>query len=107
MSYCSRSGWCSSAVYIVGTPAKEVTLSRSISSSALPGSKRGSSVSSPRARIAMFITEFMPNTWNSGSVASPTVSGPASTRSRAVSAPVARFACVSVAPFGVPVVPDV
>ena len=94
-------------MYIVGTPANVVTLSRSMSSSALPGSKRGSSVISPRARTATFITEFMPNTWNSGSVASATVSGPASTSSRAVSAPAARLACVSVAPFGVPVVPDV
>ena len=66
----SRSGWCSSAVYMVGTPANVVTLSRWMISSALAGSKRGSSVSSPRARTETFITEFIPNTWNSGSVAS-------------------------------------
>ena len=53
------------------------------------------------------MTEFMPKTWKSGSVASVTVSGPASTRSRAVSAPAARLEWMSVAPFGVPVVPDV
>ena len=94
-------------MYIVGTPANVVTLSRWMISSALAGSKRGSSVSSPRARTETFITEFIPNTWNSGSVASVTVSGPASTRSRAVSAPAARLEWVSVAPFGVPVVPDV
>ena len=53
------------------------------------------------------MTEFMPNTWKSGSVASATVSGSASTRSRATSAPLDTFECVSVAPFGVPVVPEV
>ena len=53
------------------------------------------------------MTEFMPKTWNSGSVARPTKSGPASTSSRAVAAPAARLACVSVAPLGVPVVPEV
>jgi hypothetical protein len=58
-------------------------------------------------RITMFITEVSPKTWNSGSVPRLTKSGPASTRSRATSAPVARLLCVSVAPFGVPVVPDV
>ena len=57
-------------MYIVGTPANVVTLSRSIISSALPGSKRGSSVSSARARTVTFMTEFMPKTWKSGSVAS-------------------------------------
>ena len=76
-------------------------------SSALPGSKRGSMVIIPWQWTAMFITEFMPNTWNSGSVARPTESGPASTSSRAVSAPAARLECISVAPLGVPVVPEV
>ena len=53
------------------------------------------------------MTEFIPKTWNSGSVASVDLSGPASTRSRAVSAPAARLEWISVAPFGVPVVPEV
>ena len=103
----SRSGWCSSAAYIVGTPPNVVARSRSMTFSTLPGSKRGTSVMRPRARTDTFMIEFMPKTWNSGSVATVTESGPASTRSRPTSAPAARFACASVAPFGEPVVPDV
>ena len=71
------------------------------------GSKRGTNVMRPRARKVVFMIEFMPKTWNSGSVATATDSGPASTKSRATSAPARRFAWVNVAPFGVPVVPDV
>src|SRR3954466_13854039 len=51
-SCCSRSGWWSRAVYIVGTPANDDTPSRSMISSALPGSKRGTRVSAPRGREA-------------------------------------------------------
>ena len=80
---------------------------RCLISRACVGSKRGSSVINPRASTVTFITEFIPNTWKSGSVARPTWSGPASTSSRASRAPVARLECISVAPFGVPVVPEV
>src|SRR3954453_16274437 len=90
----SRFGWWSRAEYMVGTPANDVTLSRAMSSSALPGSKRGRSVSRPRARMATFMTEFMPKTWNSGRVARATKSGPASARSRATAAPPGGLLCV-------------
>ncbi len=50
-----------------------------------PGSKRGMSVSSPRERRATFITEFMPKTWNSGSVATATPCSSARTRPRSAS----------------------
>ena len=107
MSKRSRSGWCSSALNIVGTPPNVVARSRSMTSRTLPGSKRGTSVSSPPACTVTFMIELMPKTWNSGSVATVTVSGPASTWSQPTRAAAARLACVSVAPFGVPVVPDV
>ena len=56
----SACGWLSIAAYIVGTPSKTVTRSRSRISSALPASKRGISVRQPadgdgrveRARLA-------------------------------------------------------
>jgi hypothetical protein len=107
VSKLSRAGSFSSAVNIVGTPANTVAPSRSISSSSLSGAKRGSRVNSAPLTSAAFMTLFMPNTWKSGNVATVTSSGPMSTSSRAVEAPAARVACVSVAPFGVPVVPDV
>ncbi len=106
-SWASRSGWLSNAEYIVGTPPKVVTWSRSMISSTFPGSKRGTSVIRPRALTVVFMIEFIPNTWNSGSVATTTESESASTRSRPTSEPQRRFLCVSAAPLGVPVVPEV
>ena len=57
---CSRSGWFSSAPYIVGTPSKTVHASRSRISSALPGSKRGSSVTHAPPQTAAFIVQVCP-----------------------------------------------
>ena len=42
-------------------------------SSALTGSKRGSSVSIPAATTQVFIAHVCPNEWNSGSAPSTTV----------------------------------
>src|SRR6266545_8135111 len=44
VSKSSRDGWFSRATYIVGTPSKMVTRSRSLVRRASPGSNRGSSV---------------------------------------------------------------
>ena len=50
----SRASLLSIALYIVGTPANSVTLSRSMISSALAGSKRGMNVSvAPRQRTGV------------------------------------------------------
>ena len=97
------------ALYIVGTPWKSVTRSRSMISSALSGSKRGSIVTVAPTLTALFIVQVWPNEWNSGSA-------PRSTSSSLDLAELLattpfefryRFACVSSAPFGLPVVPDV
>ena len=45
VSVSETAGWWSIAPYIVGTPSKIVTWSRAMTSSALPGSKRGMRVS--------------------------------------------------------------
>ena len=50
----SRPSWWSSAKYMVGTPAKSVTLSRSMMASASSGVKRGSSVKVPPTAIEAF-----------------------------------------------------
>ena len=102
------SGWCSIAAYIVGTPSNTLTWSRSMISSALPGSKRGISVSVPPPPIVAFSPHVWPNEWNSGSAPSVIASGPSVEQvARRPAQLRARFACVSSAPFGVPVVPDV
>ena len=100
-------GWLSIAVYIVGTPSNTVTRSRSMISSARPASKRGSSVSVPPTAIVAFSAQVCPKAWNSGSAPSVTVSASRSNSSTAVATLRIRFACVSCAPFGEPVVPDV
>ena len=66
---------CSSALYIVGTPWKTVTASRSMISSALSGSKRGSIVTVAPLQTAQFIVQVWPNEWNSGSAPSSTSPG--------------------------------
>ena len=107
-SAASHDAECSIALYIVGTPWKSVTLSRSMISSALSGSKRGSIVTVAPTLTALFIVHVCPNEWNSGSA-------PRSTSSSVISPSFSetplefleRFACVSSAPFGLPVVPDV
>ena len=52
--------------YIVGTPSKTVTLSRSMISSAFAGSKRGISVRQAPAATAALSPQVCPKEWNSG-----------------------------------------
>ena len=100
--------WCSIAAYIVGTPSKMVTLSRPMISRALPASNRGSSVRLPPAKIVAFRPQVRPKTWNSGRQPMVTSPGPAFSRVAAVSSALrVRFAWVSSAPLGRPVVPEV
>ena len=96
------------ALYIVGTPWKMVTLSRWMISSALSGSKRGSIVTVAPTMTALFIVQVWPNEWKSGSAPRSTSSSLSSPSFSDTPAEfLYRFACVSSAPFGLPVVPDV
>src|SRR5919112_2195347 len=68
----------SMALYIVGTPWKIVTLSRSMISSALSGSKRGNIVTAAPTLTALFIVQVWPKEWNSGSAPRSTSCSPIS-----------------------------
>ena len=104
----SRASQLSIAWYIVGTPWKTVTLSRSMISSALAGSKRGIIVRHAPTATAAFRPHVCPKEWNSGSAPSRTSSSRlARACARTSSQFLRRLACVSSAPLGVPVVPDV
>ena len=71
------------------------------------GSKLGESTIRAPAATAAFIVHVWPNAWVSGSAAS-TASAALKANSRAVTCALeTRFACVSSAPRGRPVVPDV
>ena len=94
-------------MYIVGTPWKIVALSRSMISSALSGSKRGSWVIIAPTATQAFIVQVWPKEWNSGSAPSATSSSVTSPSRPASSAFFLRFECVSSAPLGLPVVPEV
>jgi hypothetical protein len=94
--------------YMVGTPSKTVTRSRPSTVSALAASNRGTSVRHEPATTEALSPQVRPKQWNSGRQPITTSSGVSSTRvSAAIRALLARFACVSSAPFGCPVVPDV
>ena len=87
---------------------EHVTLSRAMISSALAGSKRGSSVRHAPRATAAFSPQVCPKEWNSGSAPRIDVLlGELEQRRRRTSALRRRLSCVSSAPFGVPVVPDV
>ena len=102
------SWWCSIPAYIVGTPSKTVTLSRPITDSALPASKRGMSVRQEPVATEALSPQVRPNTWNSGRQPMITSSGVISMSvSTVVRALLARLAWVSSAPLGCPVVPEV
>ena len=60
---------CKQAMYIVGTPWKVFTPSRTISSIAAAASKRGISTSVAPARQVEFMLTVWPKVWNSGSAA--------------------------------------
>ena len=107
VSKSSRLSECSIALYIVGTPWKIVTLSRSMISSALSGSKRGIWViMAPTAKQA-FMLQVWPKEWNSGSAPSAMSSSVVLASPTATSAFFFMFEWVSSAPLGLPVVPDV
>ena len=77
-------------------------------SSALPGSKRGISVSIAPKATATFIAQVCPKAWNSGSAPRITSSSVTCTSVIPVTSALRRrFSCVSSAPLGVPVVPEV
>ena len=104
----SRSSQLSIAWYIVGTPWKTVTLSRSMISSAFAGSKRGIIDRHAPTETAPLSPHVCPKEWNSGSAPSRTSSSVASASVRAeISQFLRRLACVSSAPLGAPVVPEV
>ena len=75
-------------------------------SSALSGSKRGIMLTVAPLATALFIVQVWPKEWNSGSAPSSTsswVNSPSVVE--AISQLRRRLACVSSAPFGLPVVP--
>ena len=95
-------------MYIVGTPKKRVALQRSIARATTTGLKRCMSSRVAPANRGTFITPASPPAWNSGS-ADTTVSSPSAIWNHVANWIVfaTRLACVSMAPFGVPVVPPV
>jgi hypothetical protein len=94
-------------VNIVGTPWKSVTRSRSMIASARPASKREISVRHPPAVIVALSAQVWPKEWNRGSAPSVTSVSPSAWSEITARALRVRFSCVSSAPFGRPVVPDV
>ncbi len=77
MSYLLRSGWDRSCHTLVGTPVSPVILSRSISSSARPGSHLYMSTRPPPVNMVVVITAKQPVTWKSGTVSRVTRRCPA------------------------------
>ena len=74
-------------------------------SSAFSASKRGSMVTVAPLETAPFIVQVWPNEWNSGSAPSRTSPSPNSAKPATTRQLRRRFACVSSAPLGLPVVP--
>ena len=73
----------------------------------LAASKRGTSVSVAPNRMATLSWLDRPNTWNSGSSTRLTSSARMPNTRPGVSQFISSWKCVSSAPLGVPVVPDV
>ncbi len=77
-------------------------------SSAFPASNLGSRVSVPPPTMVAFRPQVRPKTWNSGRQPMVTSPGSAFSRVAAVSSALRlRPECVSSAPLGLPVVPEV
>ena len=77
-------------------------------SSAFSGSKRGSMVTVAPTVTALFMQQVCPKEWNSGRAprrTSSSLSSPSFSETPAEF--LYRFVCVSSAPFGLPVVPEV
>jgi len=95
-------------MYMVGTPANTVTFSSTSIASASPGSNRGISTMDAPTKNPAFITTVCPNEWKSGSAPKITSSFRMWITEVAVTiAFIAMFRCVSTAPLGEPVVPEV
>ena len=93
---------------MVGTPAKRVTRSRVTIAAASSGVKRGSRVKLPPTARVAFWMQVWPKEWNSGSVARATSSAFTGIRRGTTMVQLTRrFAWLSSAPFGLPVVPEV
>ena len=93
--------------YVAGTPIIVVTRFSAISRSARPASNSRSSTTVAPFHQASSGWTFQPPTWNCGSTCS-TTSSPQTPVARSNERFVQKqFACVSSAPFGLPVVPEV
>ncbi len=106
-----RSSWraaASSATYIVGTPTNTVTPVPSMTSMTVAGSNRGTSEMVAPTRNPPFMTTVCPKEWNSGRAPKMTSSPRMSIESYTETVAFHRtLSCVSTAPLGLPVVPDV
>ena len=100
-------GRFSSVMYIVGTPAKIVTLCACIALNTASGSKRGSSTIDAPAIRAAFICTVWPKLWKSGSTIRCTSSAAWRMIAWLAMMFIATLEWVSSAPFGLPVVPEV
>jgi hypothetical protein len=92
---------------MVGTPPVTVTLSVWITCRYSIGLKRGSRVMGAPQFIADSSTLTRPNTWNSGSAVAKTSSGVPPQASQHILPVATRLSTVRMAPFGLPVVPEV
>ncbi len=91
----------------MGTPAKMVAPSRLTTSSTFVASKRVTRDRVAPKRTPTLSRLDIPNTWNSGSTTRVTSSERMPNTRPGVSLFMYSWKCVSSAPFGVPVVPDV
>ncbi len=95
-------------MYIVGTPRKIVTRSSTMVRSASSPSNFGSRVRQAPPAIAAFSPQVWPKEWKSGSPPKITSPGPLGIKvSTVVVTLLLRFAWLSSAPLGDPVVPEV
>ncbi len=95
-------------MYIVGTPMKIVHSSLTSRSSAPAPSKRGISTTVAPTRKAVFMQQVWPKVWNSGR--QPRIVSSAVTVNVSItdtSTFISTLRCVSIAPLGLPVVPEV
>ena len=97
------------AVYMVGTPGNSVGFFFVMSCSTGSSSKRGRMMIEPPMATVKFITTVIANTWKNGSTPiMRSLPGSIWGFQRSAWWMLAwRFACVSIAPFGKPVVPPV
>ena len=94
------------ALNMVGTPNIPVTRSRSIASNTAPVERLPQDEVPPLSRVGR---QLMPSAaaWNSGATTSVTSSLVSSLSTRTLTQFQVRLPCVSMAPLGLPVLPDV